>query len=1025
VPASISARTARRQLRVAAAALTVLGLVVASAGASAAPTPDPDVALSANVVRGLQQVGRVGDEDASKMIDVQISLKLRNRAQLDDLIRRVSTHGSPDYGKYLTPAQFGAQFGPTAAQVDKAAAFLRANGLQVTTATPGSTLVDARGTVAAVRQALHTQIGRYREASGREFFANDSAPALPSSLAVSVAGVLGLDNRSQRHHAAVQPRACPPTCAGTPYTPTQLRTGYALAAAPLTSLTGAGQTLGLLELDDYQQANINGYDTAYSLPALTPQRQVVDFGAGISNAGEIEVELDIEVMHALARGATILVFEGPNSDVGVNDTYGCMVNPNAGTNQGACPNQGSGITAPSNSTSWGLCEPGQGQGETDTLGAIFAQAAVQGQSFFAASGDTGAYDCYPTDTSNIWVDSPASDPNVTGVGGTKLLLNPDNSYNSEQAWPAEPQAIYGSGGGKSIYWSRPAWQTGPGVITSANASRQVPDVSLDADPVTGYSIYTCASSSGSCSGGSAHLRSLGGTSAGAPAWAAFAAVYNQYAACAGQPNLGFANPTLYRLNVNAQTFTPFNDITMGDNKEGTALGYSAGPNYDMVTGLGSLRAADFTQDVAGTSPAPVRINSLDHSQGVSGDTIHVFGCGFRTSGNQVPAVTFGATASSGVTFVSSSDLAAVVPAHATGSVSIAVTNPAGVGGGSASISNAFTYLPGGDGQWSAWYWLGDNVTGPAVGTNADGRLEVTGLSSDHSAWHAWQNTAGGNWSAGASLGGSLLSSPSMARNADGRLELFAEGADGSAWHKWQTSPGAGWSGWFSLGGGIVGTPTVGTDADGRLELFVLANSGSVYHAWQASQGAGWTGWYPLGGSLVSVPSAGRNVDGRLEIFARGSDGTAWHAWQNVANGGWSGWSSLGGQIAGSPSVGTNADGRLELFATTADRQSWHNWQASPGAGWFGWAPFGGSLTGAPAVARTPSGRLVVFGTNLDGNVWRQVQTNLNGAWGGWASVGGPGLVGVVAGTNTDGRLELIAQSGGGAFWHSWQLSASP
>ncbi len=96
---------------------------------------------------GLLQATRIADEDPSRTIDVQLSLQLRDRAQLDDLIRRVSAPGSPDYGKYLTPAQFDAQFGPTAAQVNQATAFIRANGLQVTAAAPGNTLVDAQGTV--------------------------------------------------------------------------------------------------------------------------------------------------------------------------------------------------------------------------------------------------------------------------------------------------------------------------------------------------------------------------------------------------------------------------------------------------------------------------------------------------------------------------------------------------------------------------------------------------------------------------------------------------------------------------------------------------------------------------------------------------------------------------------------------------------------------------------------------------------------------------------------------------------------
>jgi len=497
-----------------------------------------------------------------------------------------------------------------------------------------------------------------------------------------------------------------------------------LTTAPLTTLTGTGQTLGLLELDDFRQANINGYDTTYSLPALTPQRQVVDFGAGISNAGEMEVELDIEVMHALAPGATILVFEGPNSDQGVNDTYGCMVDPNAGTSNGPCPNQGSGITAPSNSTSWGLCEFVQGQGETNTLGAIFAQAAVQGQSFFAASGDTGAYDCYP-DTSGIWVDSPASDPNVTGVGGTKLFLNPDNSYNSEIAWPAEPQSFYGSGGGKSIYLPKPAWQTGPGVDVSANAPRQVPDVSLDADPVTGYSVYTCANSSGSCTGSGAKLRPLGGTSAGAPAWAAFTAVYNQYAAGQAKPNLGFANPTLYGLASCAQPFAPLNDVTTGDNKEGTAFGYSAGANYDMVTGLGSLRASDLAQDAAGPPSSVLKVGSLDKTVGVTGDTVHVFGCGFATSGGQVPSVIFGSRPSPNVTYLGLNDLSVVVPFNLNGTVSITVTNPAGAGGGSATLPNAFTYNQAPPPPPPAG---GTSLYGTLLNNSGSGQVEVHALS---------------------------------------------------------------------------------------------------------------------------------------------------------------------------------------------------------------------------------------------------------------------------------------------------------
>jgi hypothetical protein len=121
------------------------------------------------------------------------------------------------------------------------------------------------------------------------------------------------------------------------------------------------------------------------------------------------------------------------------------------------------------------------------------------------------------------------------------------------------------------------------------------------------------------------------------------------------------------------------------------LGYSAGPNYDMVAGLGALRASGLAQDAAGPASSVLKVGSLDKTVGITGDTVHVFGCGFATSGGHVPSVTFGARTSSNVTYVSSNDVAAVAPFNFNGTVSITVTNPAGAGGGSATLFNSFTY----------------------------------------------------------------------------------------------------------------------------------------------------------------------------------------------------------------------------------------------------------------------------------------------------------------------------------------------
>ena len=309
-------------------------------------------------------------------------------------------------------------------------------------------------------------------------------------------------------------------------------------------------------------------------------------GVASNNGGEVEVELDIEVMQGIAPAANIMVFEAPNSNIGVNNAYSCMGDPNAlGSTIGTrCPNYLSQATAPTNSTSWGLCEFDQGSAETATLDGILQQAAATGHSFYAASGDTGTNDgCSVTPA----VDSPASDPNVTGTGGTKLFLNSgSNTWSSETAWPAEPRNNLGSGGGLSIFFNRPSWQAGPGVLNGfSNGNRQVPDVSLNSDPVTGFSIYTCNNSGGgACNPG---FFSIGGTSAAAPAWAAFTAIYNQYAASQAKPNLGFANPSVYGLS--RCTTNSFHDITSGSNPNNNPFSITSG--WDYLTGLGSFDAA--------------------------------------------------------------------------------------------------------------------------------------------------------------------------------------------------------------------------------------------------------------------------------------------------------------------------------------------------------------------------------------------------------------------------------------------------
>ena len=557
----------------------------------AAATPATQPLRRQNVTPGLAHAVKLRHADPNRTMNVAVSLQLRNQAALQDFIQKVSDRRSPIYGHYLKPAQFAAAYGPTIGQAQQVVDYLQGHGLTVTPPTGSRTVIDASGPVRAIESAFGVTINDWHDRDeNRDFFGNDAQPSLPSSIAPAIVGVLGLNNhyRLQRIGAAypsrLSPRVAPGGGPNGGYTPAELKAAYDVNPKILPNAKGAGQSLGLFELDDFVQSNVAVYDAQYGLNPTPPVRIVID-GGPPPGGGQVEVELDIEVMHALAPSASVTVWEGPNSDVGAIDTYYDMVNADITT---------------SNSTSWGSCEPLTQQSTMNAIDQLFQQAATQGQTFYAASGDTGAYDCrgnpnLPTTHplyNTLTVDYPASDPYVTGVGGTALSLNPNHSWLSETAWSdASRTPPRGSGGGHSGYFARPAWQTGPGF--DANGGRHVPDVALDADPRTGYSVYTTF--------GPTDWFVIGGTSAGAPAWAAFTALYNEYAAARGELNLGFANPILYDLANNPPAQPTFHDVTTGDN-----LFYSAGVGWDYPTGWGSPYVARMIFELAG-SPAPLSV----------------------------------------------------------------------------------------------------------------------------------------------------------------------------------------------------------------------------------------------------------------------------------------------------------------------------------------------------------------------------------------------------------------------------------
>ena len=562
--------------RAAALGLLTAALAGPALAAPAAMLPRLSGHVPAAAIAHSRLLGRVA---STQTVQLALTLPLRNQAALTDLLDRLSKPGDPLYGHYLTPAEFAARFGPTAADYAAVAAAAKQAGLSVTGTHPNRLILDVSGSASQVEAAFSLHLQRYLNAAGREFYAPDAGPALPSGLSGRVSGVVGLDNavrlRSHLHPALTAHAGAVPQGG---LAPNDIKTAYSL---PITGgPTGAGQTIALYELDGYTQSDITAYERYYGLPAVPLQNILVDDATGSAGSGADEVTLDIELAQALAPGISrILVYETPNnsSDQTYLDGYNRIATDDL---------------AKQISTSWGGAEDQSDSALLTGENPIFQEMAAQGQSVFAVTGDNGAYD----DGTTLSVDDPGSQPYVTGVGGTTLSTDGTGGpYASESAWGLpynvnDPNSTdggeygVGGGGGFSTVWPAPSYQS---VLPSAPAMRSVPDVALDSDPVTGYSIYY---------GGS--FTEYGGTSAAAPLWAGFTALVNQQRAAAGKAPIGFLNPPIYQIGASAAYTTNFHDITTGSN-----LYYPAEPGYDNATGWGSFIGSALLNTLSGNSAA--------------------------------------------------------------------------------------------------------------------------------------------------------------------------------------------------------------------------------------------------------------------------------------------------------------------------------------------------------------------------------------------------------------------------------------
>ena len=552
------------------------------------------IPFSGTVSPLLKRSQQIGTPNPQSSIDLSIGLRPRNLSTLAGYVQDIARPKSANYHRYLNNAQVASIYAPTKATQDEVVQFLQASGFTIAHTYNHHLLITFSGTIAQVEQTFHVTLHNYRAPDGHTFYANDTDPQVPATIAPFLQSISGLNNGIRMTHPRLTPRstsvaqtavqgqaaACPQSAAQN-----WLNSAYDIAGLT-TSYRGQGQTVALYELATFQSGDISAYEACFAPGAHIPiQTIVTGQGAVPTDDGVAEVELDAELVTSVApQLGTLKIYEAANDPANRLAEWAQIVQD-----------------APAVvSTSWGGCEQLSDPNEIAQENVFFTMAAAQGQTILASSGDSGSEGCMGQVSTNSQLSAidPAAQPFVTAVGGTSVIWN---GSRNESTWNNQYGA---SGGGISQYWAAPSWQTGPGVTNNYTTGipchapsgafcREVPDLSLNADPTTGYQVY-CTSQAVSFCRGQGPWFQLGGTSAAAPIIAAMTALQNQYLLAHGSFNVGFLNPLLYQIAAGANASQNIHDITQGpsnDFQNKNAGAYPTTAGYDLATGLGSPDAA--------------------------------------------------------------------------------------------------------------------------------------------------------------------------------------------------------------------------------------------------------------------------------------------------------------------------------------------------------------------------------------------------------------------------------------------------
>ncbi|MDQ0198674.1 S53 family peptidase [Neobacillus ginsengisoli] len=586
--------------------------------------------------QALQNASVFGDLPGNTQVTVDIVLKINNKDKLAKYINDTTTPGNKNYRHYLSVDQFSKSYGANPKSIKLTTTYLSFFGIK-TKVYPNNLLITATGTADQFNKAFSITL-KQEKYKGKTFHGTKDSPKVPISFGNDILCILGLSNYSNfTSHAVKQP--APLTDNGTTPTgplnlmPQDLIKQYNVQPLYDKGATGAGQTIGIVSLAEFNPEDAYSFWKGTGIDVKNDRITKTDVDGGSGWDGYDETTLDVQQSGALAPQANINVYVGPNTDTGFTDAFATAINENNAQQ----------ISVSWGESEPAIQYFVQQQLETpqyaEVFNQLYMQAASQGISMFAAAGDEGSYDAAREfglgstvpNAASLSVDNPADSPYITAAGGTTLpfhfhsnTYNLDVSNDQERAWgwdylfkyfdarglntPAGWSGRYlaGSGGGFSQFFATPDYQlgvkgvnkytavkqwtpnagqttltrdAGPTIVTGRGTGRNMPDLSMNADPYTGYQVWFSDPGAPGTNFGSA---TYGGTSFVAPQLAGLSALINS----ADKTQVGFWNPQIYRFAQQAHSpLHPLN-TTGATNDNGFYTG-TPGTVYNQATGLGT------------------------------------------------------------------------------------------------------------------------------------------------------------------------------------------------------------------------------------------------------------------------------------------------------------------------------------------------------------------------------------------------------------------------------------------------------